>query len=118
MASLARTLVRNPAILLLDEPTSALDLRHQVQVMQLARSFAQEGKIVIMVLHDLNLALRWGDKVVLFDQGQVVSHGTPALALDPDNIEKVYGVQIRIESCSANIPYMVVDDMAQKNLSP
>lgn len=118
MASLARTLVRNPAILLLDEPTSALDLRHQVQVMQLARSFAQEGKIVIMVLHDLNLALRWADKVVLFDQGQVVSQGTPAQALHPDNIEKVYGVQIRIESCSANIPYMVVDDMAQKNLSP
>src|SRR5690606_16645672 len=58
MASLARTVVRDPKILLLDEPTSALDLKHQVKVMKLARSFAADGRAVIIVLHDLNLALR------------------------------------------------------------
>jgi iron complex transport system ATP-binding protein len=115
MASLARTLVRNPSILLLDEPTSALDLRHQVRVMQLAQRVAKEGKIVIMVLHDLNLALRWADQVVLLNKGQLISHGKPEIALDPMIIKEVYGVHIRIERCSSSIPYMMVDDIGPKD---
>jgi len=112
MASLARTMVRNPQILLLDEPTSALDLRHQINVMKLARAFAEDGRVVILVLHDLNLALRWSDQVILMDKGQVVSHGRPVEALAPDLIKRVYGVDIRLENCSRQIPYMVVDDLA------
>src|SRR5690606_3632980 len=75
MASLARSVVREPKVLLLDEPTSALDLRHQLKVMRLARSFAADGRIVVMVLHDLNLALRWADHVIVMDKGDIASHG-------------------------------------------
>ncbi|MEC3880528.1 ABC transporter ATP-binding protein [Parapedobacter sp. 10938] len=109
MASLARSVVREPHILLLDEPTSALDLRHQLKVMRLARSFAQDGRIVIMVLHDLNLAMRWADRVVVMHQGKLVSQGSPTEAITPAVIESVYGVRIRVERCSQGKPNLIVD---------
>lgn len=109
MASLARTIVRNPKILLLDEPTSALDLQHQVKVMKLARTFAAEGRIVIIVLHDLNLALRWADKVIIIDKGQVVSFGVPKEAITPQLVAQVYGVSSRIEPCSKGFLQIIID---------
>ncbi|HWK98332.1 MAG TPA: ABC transporter ATP-binding protein, partial [Parapedobacter sp.] len=110
MASLARSVVREPHILLLDEPTSALDLRHQLKVMRLARSFAQDGRIVVMVLHDLNLAMRWADRVVVMHQGELVSQGAPIEAITPAVIESVYGVRIRVEQCSHGLPKLIVDE--------
>lgn len=110
MASLARTVVREPKILLLDEPTSALDLRHQIKVMKLARSFASDGRVVIIVLHDLNLALRWADEVVVMDKGEIVGFGGPTDAITSDIIAQVYGVQIRVEHCSIGFPNLIVDD--------
>ena len=109
LASLARSIVRDPKVLLLDEPTSALDLRHQLKVMQLARSLAADGRIVVMVLHDLNLALRWADRVIMMDQGTIVSHGTPTEAITPAVIQQVYGVRIRVERCSQGYPNLIVD---------
>jgi len=110
MASLARTVVRDPKILLLDEPTSALDLKHQVKVMKLARSFAADGRVVIIVLHDLNLALRWADRAVVMDKGKIASFGTPADAITPDVIARVYGVKVRVDNCSGGLPHLVVED--------
>lgn len=109
MASLARSVVRDPKLLLLDEPTSALDLRHQLKVMRLARSFADDGRIVVMVLHDLNLALRWADRVILLHQGRLVSHGLPIEAITSPIIAAVYGVAIRVEHCSQGLPHLIVD---------
>lgn len=110
MASLARTVVRDPKILLLDEPTSALDLKHQVKVMKLARSFAMDGRIVIIVLHDLNLALRWADRVIVMDKGQVAGYGKPTESITAKTIAQVYGVQVRIIDCPFGMPHMIVDD--------
>lgn len=109
LASLARSIVREPKVLLLDEPTSALDLRHQLKVMRLARSLAADGRIVVVVLHDLNLALRWADRVIVMDNGAVVSKGTPTEAITPAVIESVYGVRIRVERCSQGQPTLIVD---------
>ncbi len=109
MASLARSVVREPHILLLDEPTSALDLRHQLKVMRLARSFAQDGRIVVMVLHDLNLAMRWADRVVVMHHGELMSQGAPTEAITPAVIESVYGVRVRVEDCSQGQPNLIVD---------
>lgn len=110
MASLARTVVRDPKILLLDEPTSALDLKHQVKVMKLARSFAMDGRIVVIVLHDLNLALRWADRVLVMDKGKIAGAGKPTDSITAETIAKVYGVKVRIEDCSSGLPHMLVDD--------
>ncbi len=110
LASLARSIVREPSVLLLDEPTSALDLRHQVKVMSLVRSLAGDGRIVVMVLHDLNMAMRWSDYVVVMKGGTLITHGQPAQALNPGSVKEVYGVTVRVELCSRGLPQIIVDE--------
>lgn len=78
-------------ILLLDEPTSALDLKHQHQVLALAREIAEENTAVVAVLHDLNLAARYADRMVMLADGGVQADGTPAALLQPELVERVYG---------------------------
>jgi len=79
--------------LLLDEPTAALDLRHQHGMLQLVRAWAtSQGVGVVAVLHDLNLALRYSDRCVVLQGGQVVGSGATAEVLTPLCIEKVWGV--------------------------
>lgn len=109
LASLARTIVRQSAILLLDEPISALDLQHQLKVMLLAKRFAREGRLVIMVLHDLNLALRWADQVIVLHEGKLVSAGKPTDAITPILLKTVYHVEARIERCSKGLPLLMID---------
>lgn len=101
MAALAQALVREPRLLLLDEPTSALDLRHQEVMMQAAQNLAREGRIVIVVLHDLALAARWADRVVVFDRGLVAADAAPQAALTGDVLARVYGVNATVECNSA-----------------
>ncbi len=114
LASLAQALVRDPRVLLLDEPTSALDLRHQVSVMSLIRDLSSEGRIVIVVVHDLNLAVRWADRVVVLDEGQVAATGTPDAALTPDVLARIYGVQARVERCSQGRAHVLVDGLLDR----
>ena len=81
---------RSP-ILLLDEPTSALDLAQQHRVLELAQSLAHDHNYcVVVVLHDLNQACRYADRLVVLEQGEVVSDGEPHRALTADIIEKVW----------------------------
>ena len=78
-------------ILLLDEPTSALDLAQQHRVLELAHTLAHKHNYcVVVVLHDLNQACRYADRLVVLEQGEVVSDGKPAEALTADIIEKVW----------------------------
>lgn len=111
LASLAQTIVRGPRLLLLDEPTSALDLRHQVTVMQLVRDLATEGRVVLMVVHDLNLAARWADRIVVMDRGVVHAAGRPEEAISPAVIGRVYGVSARVERCSHDQLQVMVDGL-------
>ncbi|MEN7537840.1 ABC transporter ATP-binding protein [Aurantiacibacter flavus] len=93
LASLAQALVRRPTVLLLDEPISALDLHFQLKVMKLVREVAaQSGMIVIMVLHDLTIAARWSDRIVLLSGGKVEVEGSPAEALTAERLAQVYKV--------------------------
>lgn len=111
LVGLAQALVRKPSLLLLDEPTSALDLRLQVVVMQLLRSYAREGNIVGVVIHDLGLAARWADRVVLLDEGSVVASAPPHEALTADRLNQVYGVACRLERCTRGTLQVLVDDV-------
>lgn len=82
-----------PRWLLLDEPTAALDLQHQHRMLQLARDWAREqGVGVVAVLHDLNLALRYSDRCVVLQGGQLVAGGATAEVLTPARIHQVWGV--------------------------
>lgn len=109
LASLAQALVREPQLLLLDEPTSALDLRHQALVMSLVRDLAAEGRIVVVVMHDLDLAVRWAENVVIVDSGTVFAEGRPERAVTPGTLAHVYGVQARVERCSRGRLRVIVD---------
>jgi len=100
LVSLAQVLVSKPDVILLDEPTSALDLKHQVQVLDLVRQYTlANNTITIAVLHDLSLAGRYCDHLVLLNNGQVSSTGTPELVLATETLSKVYQVQVDVGCC-------------------
>ncbi|WP_235738898.1 ABC transporter ATP-binding protein [Nocardioides alcanivorans] len=86
---IARALAQQGEFLLLDEPTNHLDIRYQHEVLDLVRSVADSA---IVVLHDLNLAARYCDDLVLLDRGRVAAAGTPDEVLDPDLLERVYAI--------------------------
>lgn len=95
-AALARVLAQRTGILLLDEPTAALDLRHQEDVLRLAREAAAAGDAVIVVLHDLNLAAAYADRISLLQQGRLVTTGSPAEVLTAERITEVYRYPVEV----------------------
>lgn len=95
-AALARVLAQACDVILLDEPTAALDLKHQEDVLRIARDRAREGAAVAVVLHDLNAALAVADRVTLLSRGRVVATGAPADVLTAERIEEVYGQPVDV----------------------
>jgi iron complex transport system ATP-binding protein len=90
-ALIARCLVQEGEVLLLDEATSGLDLNHAVEIMELMRKKAdEEGKIVLAVLHDLNLAAQYCDRILLLKNGRLRYQGKPAEILTENIVEEVY----------------------------
>ncbi len=86
-----------PKYLLLDEPTSALDLAHQHQILSIVRAFAQQHNVgVLVILHDLNLAAMYVDRLVMLRQGRVHAAGTPAEVLDAATVEAVFDYPVTI----------------------
>ncbi|GAA5316330.1 MAG: heme ABC transporter ATP-binding protein [Candidatus Pelagadaptatus aseana] len=85
-----------PRCLLLDEPTSALDLAHQNSVLAAARAMAEQGVGVLVILHDLNLASQFADRVLMLNQGRVHAAGKAASVLTAENIEQVFAVSVDI----------------------
>ncbi len=79
-----------PRLLLLDEPTSALDLKYQHQLLTMARALASRNTAVLVVLHDLNLAARYADWLVMLERGKLMADGTPAEVLTPELIARLY----------------------------
>jgi iron complex transport system ATP-binding protein len=110
MVGLAQAIVCQPDVLLLDEPTSALDLKHQVHVMDCATTLARgRGTIVIAVLHDVSLALRYADKIAVLNQGEVEAYGRPEDIVTAQMLADTYGIEARIELCSRGRIQMIVD---------
>lgn len=93
-AYIAMALAQNAQVLLLDEPTTYLDISHQLQLMALARNLADMGKTVVMVVHDLSLALEHGDQILLLSQGTVAARGTPEAVYASGCVNEVFGVRL------------------------
>ena len=90
---LARVLAGEPRVLLADEPVSGLDPGHRLQVLEGLRTLARQGRLVVVVMHDLTLASRYCDRLVLLDQGKVIADGAADEVLAPDRLSSVYGVE-------------------------
>lgn len=94
--SLARVLAQGTPTIFLDEPTASLDLRHQEDVMRTARRLADDGRAVVVVLHDLSLAGAYADRLALLAGGRLDAVGTPADVLTAPRVERVYGLPVEL----------------------
>ncbi|WP_028708743.1 ABC transporter ATP-binding protein [Propionicicella superfundia] len=96
-AWIAMVLAQDPRILLLDEPTTFLDLSHQLEVLDLlVRLNRERGTTVVVVLHDLNLAARYADELVVMSRGAVIAQGRPADVLTPSVVSEAFGLEALI----------------------
>ena len=94
---LARALAQDAPVLLLDEPTTHLDLQHRESLVNLVRELAKGKNLaVLMVLHDLNLASLYADRISLLVEGQIQATGTPSEVLTEPNLSRVYNVPVHI----------------------
>ncbi|HWQ63627.1 MAG TPA: ABC transporter ATP-binding protein [Methanospirillum sp.] len=101
MVSIAQAIAKDPRILLMDEPTNSLDLQHQLELFDLIREVTEDRKITSLIaLHDLNLAARYADNVVVLHSGKVSSYGPPDEVFTCEMIEKVYGVHADVTTDS------------------
>ena len=95
-AFLALALAQNPQVLLLDEPTTYLDICYQLQLLELLKKLNQQNLTIITVLHEINLAARYSDRIALLHQGKLTCVGTPEQILTPDNLAQTFGVDVTI----------------------
>jgi iron complex transport system ATP-binding protein len=94
---LARALAVEAPALIADEPLASLDPGHQIQVMELLKAQAQEGALVVTILHDLTMAARYCDRLLLFNGGALLADGHPADVLNAQALAAVYGIRARID---------------------
>lgn len=93
---LARAFAQSPEVILLDEPTNHLDLRYQIEILNYLKMWAKDNnKIVVAVLHDLNLVQSFGERALLLKDGRLINSGITKEVLNGENLEEVYGIDIK-----------------------
>jgi iron complex transport system ATP-binding protein len=113
LVGLAQVIVRKPAVLLFDEPTSALDLRRQLAVFDVARRvMAESAGLCLLALHDINLAMRHCDRLLVLGGGGVLAFGPREIAATPEILRRAFAVEGRVEACSRGHPIFVTDDVS------
>jgi iron complex transport system ATP-binding protein len=97
VALIAAALVKNPEVLLLDEPTNSLDYSHQLQVINLLSSLKRErGMTIVAVIHDLNLAARFADQIVILNDGKIIAQGGAKEVITPNNLANAFQILARV----------------------
>lgn len=97
MVALAQAVIKNPAILLLDEPLNSLDLHHQFEMLDYLQTWTrQTERITLMVVHDLNLAARYADRILMLNHGEIAAHGAPHEVLTSERLRTIYYINADI----------------------
>ena len=107
LVAFARALAQDPKLLLLDEPTAFLDLRHRVRVLGVVRELAAQGRSALVISHDLNLAARACDRLVVLQEGVIVASGSPEEVMTAELLEDVYGTEADILTAPDGRPIAV-----------
>jgi iron complex transport system ATP-binding protein len=117
LAVIARALAQEPGLFLLDEPTAHLDITHQVQILDLLRKLnREEGMTILTVLHDLNLAGEYCDRLILVNEGKIFKDGRPDDVLDYRIIEDVYKTVVIVKkNPMSSRPYMLLVSQEEKD---
>ena len=102
---LAMTLAQDTGIVLMDEPMNFLDVRHQLELLELAKSMAAEGRTVVMVIHDIRIAMQEADELVVLSGGRLAAAGTAGEIYESGIIKEVFGVEIRYAETEAGRRY-------------
>jgi iron complex transport system ATP-binding protein len=117
-AWIAMALAQKPKILLLDEPTTYLDIAHQLEVLDLIKRLNKElGLTVVMVLHDLNHAAQYSDKICVIHRGEVHAYGTPAEIMTNQLIGRVYGVEAEVQHVNGKPRIHIIKKSKAKDVS-
>lgn len=95
-AYIAMALAQDTDVIFLDEPTTYLDINIRFEIMDLIRALNQAGKTIVMVLHDLNLALEYSDHIILMKQGQIQTQGTPQAVINSGLLDQVFQIQTHV----------------------
>lgn len=93
-AYIAMALAQDTPVVLLDEPTAYLDIAHQLQMMQQARLLAQQGKTVLMIIHDLPHAMQTADKLILMNEGEIAAQGTPEEIFASAMVDRIFNIKL------------------------
>lgn len=116
---IARALAQESSILLLDEPTSNLDIKHQLEVVEIIREMVVErGISAIMAVHDLNLASKYTDRIIMMKEGRIVDQGVPSEVLTQENIRSVYGVVAEVINNNGGSPHVIPVKSLRHQKSP
>ena len=118
---IAKAVAQDPKIFLLDEPTSDLDLKNQIEIMKSLRkliSDPESPKSALIAIHDINIAARFSDRILLLHDGKIISQGTPEEVLNPYNIAKVFGVTSKVEVYSPSVRVIIEDEISDDNSEP
>ena len=115
LVGLAQSLIRRPALLLLDEPLSALDLNYQFHVLDVvSRETRRRNMVTLVVLHDINIALRHAAQVIMLKEGKLIDSGDPQTVIHAESLAQVYGVRGRVERCAQGRSMVIVDGAIEK----
>ena len=107
LVNIAQTLVKEPQILILDEPTANLDMQNEIETLELTRAYTRSRKIAtIVILHDLSMACRYADRIVLLRDGEVFRTGTPAEAITEESVRDAYGVNVNLMMSKEGTPLL------------
>jgi iron complex transport system ATP-binding protein len=111
--------LHGPGVLMLDEPTASLDMRHQLDLIAATRRCAARGVTVIAILHDLNLAALFADRVVVLDRGRVATDGVPCDTITEAMLATVFKVAAAVGRIPApGVPFVLPHTMTATTLSP
>ena len=88
----ARAIAQDTPLIIADEPAAGLDPAHQIRLMSAFRDLARKGRTILLSLHDIELAARWADRVILMDEGRIAAAGKPADAINRATLARTYGI--------------------------